>query len=72
MRCGRGTVARVIRSEAGNEGKVVRVVRRGDKPGTWLVKGDALRHVRVGDGVVRVCDWGEFPDSWLEPIPQAA
>lgn len=82
MNCRPGQIARIVRSDAGNEGRMVAVVRAPTESDgllplawpfdvdSWVVKPlQPLRSVSRLDGDVRLSmEDVIFPDAWLMPI----
>lgn len=64
----KGQSMRIVKSDAGNEGKIVTLVARMSDT-QWFVRGYELRAVRESDGAVRIRNWGLFTIDQLE-IPE--
>lgn len=63
MNCKPGDLAIVVRSFAGNEGKICKVIRDGDEVGYWFVEFPSPVKWMTGVGA---CGYAE--DSKLRPI----
>ncbi len=61
-------MARVVNSDAGNDGREVEVFSHDNDKDEYLVKAKDLRAVRDSDGAVRLRDWGKFRADQLEPM----
>lgn len=61
-------MARVVKSDAGNVGREVKVMAYDSVKDEYLVKAPDLRHVRDSDGAVKLRNWGFFPANYLEPM----
>lgn len=61
----KGSSARVVQSDAGNEGRVVTVQGYDSTSGMYFVRALELRAVRH-DGTERYRDWGFFRPEQLE------